>query len=130
MIEPKHIFAVRDRILGDRGWLMLLALSEKETSPGSWDLLIAGGGLGWGGLDDYKYIADVVKQELTQSEFFGLNAVVLIRDTNEWLQRLVERVHVDNGHPVEVRDEQFGDVDVRRALIFHAQPAEVGAARA
>jgi hypothetical protein len=130
MIDPKHLLALRDRIIADRGWLMLLALSEREGWKGRPELLIAGGGLGWGGLDDYKYVADVMKQELSRDEILTLTTFVLIRETNEWLQKLVERVRVENGEPVELRDVEFGDVEVRRAFIFHAQPAEVGAARA
>ena len=126
-IDPKHILAVRDRILADRGWLMLLALVEEEGQKGSPELLIAGGGLGWGGLDDYKYVSDVMKQELTDRERITLTRFLMIRETEEWLDKLVEGVLVENGQPVELRDVQFGNVEVYRALIFHAQPAEVAA---
>jgi hypothetical protein len=130
MIDPKHILALRDRIIADRGWLMLLALSEREGWTGRPELLIAGGGLGARGLDDYKYVAEVMKQELTTDEILTLTTYVLIREENEWLHKLVERVHVADGEPIELQNVELGEVQVRRALIFHAEPAPVGAARA
>jgi len=127
MIDPKHLLALRDRLITDRGSLMLLALAEREGWQGRPELLIAGGGLGSRLLDDSKYVADVMKQELTMDEILTLTTFVLVREENEWLHQLVERVRVENGDPVELRDVELGDVPVRRALIFHAQPAEVAA---
>lgn len=130
MIDPKHVFALRDRLIRDRGSLMFLALAEREGLTGTWDLLIAGGGFPEGGLDDWKYVGDVLDGVFTRSELLRLNQFTLIREGNDWLQKLVDEVHVEGDEPLEVRDVEWGTVPVRRALIFHAQPAEVGAARA
>jgi hypothetical protein len=130
MIDSKHVLALRDRLIQDRGSLMFLALAEREDLTGTWDLLIAGGGFPDGGLDDWKYVADVLDQVFTRSELLSLNYFTLIREENDWLQQLVDETRVDGDKPVEVQNVEWGTMPVRRALIFHAQPAEVGAARA
>lgn len=130
MIDPKHVLALRDRLIRERGWLSFLAVAEREDMPGWWDLLIAGGGLPQGGLDNWKYVSDLLDQEFTAEELRKLTHFALLREENDWLQKLVDEVRVEGDEPVEVRDVEWGTVPVRRALIFHAQPAEVGAARA
>lgn len=130
MIDPTHIFALRDRLIRERGWLTFLALAEREELAGRWDLLIAGGGLPAGGLDDWQYVADLLDQVFTRDELLSLNYFALIGEGNEWLERLLDKMHVEGDQPLEVQNVEWGTMPVRRALIFHAQPAEVGAARA
>ncbi len=130
MIDPKHLQNVRRRILTDRGRLEFLALFERDEEPGRWDLLIAGADLRSDTLADYKYVGRVLMEELTSDEMVQLVKFVLLPDDYEPIQKLLRRVQVDNGEPVELENFRFYEFLIRRALIFHAQPAEVGAARA
>ena len=130
MIDPKHIQNVRRRIIADRGYLLFLALFERDEDPGWWDLLIAGGGLRSDTLTDYEYVGRLLQEELTRDERIQLAKFVLLSDDYEPVQKLLRRVQVDNGEPVELENFRFYEFLIRRALIFHAQPAEVGAARA
>ncbi len=130
MIDPNHILNVRRRLIADRGRLSFLALFEREDDPGRWDLLIAGGGLRSDTLADYEYVGRVLREELTRDELLKLTKFVLLSEDYEPVQKLVERVQVDGDQPVELEDFRFYEFLIRRALIFHAQPAEVGAARA
>lgn len=130
MIDPKHIQNVRRRIIADRGYLTFLALLEREESRGLWDLLIAGGGLRSDTLDDYQYVFGVLKEELTHDELIQLSKFVLLPDDYEPAQKLARKVHVENGGPVELEDFRFYEFFIRRGLIFHAEPLEVGAERA
>lgn len=130
MIDPKHLQNVRRRILADRGRLEFLALFERDEEPGRWDLLIAGADLRSDTLADYKYVGQILMEELTGDEMIQLVKFVLLPDDYEPVQKLLRRVQVDNGEPVELENFRFYEFLIRRALIFHAQPAEVGAARA
>ena len=130
MIDPKHIQNVRRRLIADRGYLIFLALLEREENPGRWDLLIAGGGLRSDTLADYEYVARVLKAELTTEEMLQLSKFVLLRDDYEPAQKLARKVQVDDGNPVELEDFRFYEFFIRRGLIFQAVPLEVGAERA
>lgn len=130
MIDPKHIQNVRRRLVADRGYLTFLALFEREEDPGWWDLLIAGGGLRSDTLSDYEYVARVLRDELTREEMVQIAKAVLLPDDYEPIQKLLKRVGVVNGEPVELENFRFYEFLIRRALIFHAEPAEVGAERA
>jgi hypothetical protein len=130
MIDPKHLQNVRRRIIADRGGLAFLALFERDEDPGRWDLLIAGAGLRSDTLTDYEYVGRVLMDELTTDEMVQLVKFVLLPDDYEPVEKLLRRVQVDNGEPVELENFRFYEFLIRRALIFHAQPAEVGAARA
>jgi hypothetical protein len=130
MIDPNHILNVRRRLIADRGRLSFLALFEREDDPGRWDLLIAGGGLRADTLADYEYVGRVLRQELTRDELLKLTKFVLLSEDYEPVQKLVERIQVDGDRLVELENFRFYEFLIRRALIFHAQPAEVGAARA
>lgn len=127
MIDPKHLQNVRRRILADRGRLEFLALFERDEEPGRWDLLIAGADLRSDTLADYKYVGQVLMEELTGDEMIQLVKFVLLPDDYEPVQKLLRRVQVDNGEPVELENFRFYEFLIRRALIFHAQPAEVAA---
>jgi len=130
MIDPKHIQNVRRRLIADRGYLIFLALFEREENPGRWDLLISGGGLRADTLADYEYVARVLKAELTTEEMLQLSKFVLLREDYEPAQKLARKVQVDDGEPVELEDFRFYEFFIRRALIFQLVPAEVGAERA
>jgi hypothetical protein len=131
MIDPKHILSIRDRIIRERGGLTLLALFEPDEYHGTWDLLIAGGGLTSESLQNYEYVTRVLHEELTRGELLTLTKFVLVREETEPVQDLVGRVQVMNGDaPVELQYVQFGRILIRRALIFHAERSVVGAARA
>jgi hypothetical protein len=130
MIKPKHIQNVRARLVADRGYLIFLALFERDEAPGRWDLLISGGGLRSDTLADYEYVGRVLQNELTLDEMLELTKFVLLREDYEPIQKLLRRVHVDGGEPVELENFRFYEFLIRRALIFHAEPAEVGAERA
>jgi hypothetical protein len=130
MIDPKHIQNVRRRLIADRGYLIFLALVEREDNPGWWDLLISGGGLRSDTLEDYRYVGRVLQEELTQDEMLKLTHFVLLREDYEPAQKLARKLHVDGGEPVELEDFRFYEFFIRRALIFQAVPLEVGAERA
>ena len=130
MIDPKHLQNVRRRIIADRGRLNFLALLERDEDPGRWDLLIAGAGLRSDTLADYEYVGRVLMDELTTSEMLELVKFVLLPEDYEPVQKILQRVHVEGDEVVELENVRFYEFLIRRALIFHAQPAEVGAARA
>ena len=129
MIDPKHMQNVRRRLIADRGYLIFLALLERDDNPGRGDLLIAGGGLRSDTLADYEYVARVLREELTTDEMLKLSKFVLLRDDYEPAQKLAQKLHVDDGEPVELEDFRFYEFFIRRALIFQAVPLEVGAER-
>ena len=130
MIEPRHIQNVRRRLIADRGQLTFLALFERDEEPGWWDLLIAGSDLRSDTLAHYSYVADVLRGELTRDEMVRLAKVVLLPEDYEPIQKLLRRVHVEDGEPVELEYFRFHEFLIRRALIFQAVPAEVGAEKA
>lgn len=130
MIDPKHIQNLRRRIIADRGYLVFLALFERDTDPGWWDLLIAGGGLRSDTLDDYRYVGRLLREELAREEMLRLTKFVLLPDDYEPAQKLAQKVQVDDGEPVELEDFRFYKFFIRRALIFQLVPAAVGAEKA
>jgi hypothetical protein len=130
MIEPEHIQNVRRRLIADRGPLTFLALLERDEEPGWWDLLIAGGDLRSDTLADYEYVADVLRAELTREEMVRLAKVVLLPEDYEPIQKLLKRVRVEDGEPVELEYFRFHEFLIRHALIFQAAPAAVGAEKA
>jgi hypothetical protein len=130
MIDPKHLQNVRRRLIEDRGCLEFLALFERDEDPGRWDLLIAGGGLRSDTLADYEYVGRVLMDELTTNEMLELVKFVLLPEDYEPVHKILRRVRVEDDDVVELENFRFYEFLIRRALIFHAQPAEVGAARA
>jgi hypothetical protein len=130
MIDPKHIQNVRRRIIAERGYLIFIALFEREDNPGWWDLLIAGGGLRSDTLADYEYVGRLLREELPREELLRLSKFVLLPDDYEPAQKLARKVQVDDGEPVELEDFRFYQFFVRRALIFQLVPAAVGAEKA
>jgi hypothetical protein len=129
MIDPKHIQNVRRRIIADRGYLIFLALFEREDNPGWWDLLIAGGGLRSDTLADYEYVGRILRDELPRNELIRLSKFVLLPDDYEPAQKLARKVQIDDGEPIELEDFRFYQFFIRRALIFQLVPAAVGAER-
>jgi hypothetical protein len=130
MIDPKHIQNLRRRIIADRGYLIFLALFEREDFQGMWDLLIAGGGLRSDTLAEYEYVARIMREELTRDEMVQIIKFVLLPDDYEPAQKLARKVQVDDGEPVELEDFRFHQFLIRRALIFQLVPAAVGAEKA
>jgi hypothetical protein len=131
MIDHQHMQQVRDRILRDRGSLALLALFERDDWRGTWDLIVAGGGLQDVGFDDLRYIDGVLKEFLTREERVQIERIVILPDDYEPVVKLVRRVQSVNGAgPVELENINFYQFLIRTALIFHAAPAEVGAVHA
>ncbi|HYC88831.1 MAG TPA: hypothetical protein VEO54_06440 [Thermoanaerobaculia bacterium] len=130
MIEPKHIQNLRRRLIADRGYLLFLALFERDEAPGTWDLLISGGGLRSNTLADYEYVGRLLNETLTLDEMLELTKFVVLREDYEPIQKLLKRVHVEDDEPVELENFRFYEFLIRRALIFHAAPAEVGAEKA
>jgi len=127
MIEPKHIQNVRRRLIADRGYLIFLGLFERDDEPGWWDLLISGGGLRPNTLADYEYVGRLLNEELPLDEMLQLTKFVVLREDYEPIQKLLKRVQVEDGEPVELENFRFYEFLIRRALIFHAAPAAVAA---
>lgn len=127
MIEPRHIQNLRRRLIADRGYLLFLALFERDEAPGRWDLLISGGGLRPNTLADYEYVGRLLNNELTLEEMLELTKFVVLREDYEPIQKLLKRVQVENDEPVELENFRFYEFLIRRALIFHAAPAAVAA---
>jgi hypothetical protein len=124
MIEPKHMECMRDRLIADRGDLTLFALFQPEEANRAWDLVIAGGGLRPGDLDDYRYIAEVMEQCLTLSERLQLRMFTVISEDYDQVDRLLRKVNVNRGEPVELENFNFYQFLIRNAVIFHAHRSE------
>jgi hypothetical protein len=131
MIDDQKMKQVRDRIVRDRGSLALLALFEREDWRGYWDLIVAGGGLQDVGLDDLRYLDGLLKEYLPLEERVEIERIVILPPDYEPVAKLVRRVeHVNGSAPVELQNINFYQFTIRTALIFHADPAEVGAVHA
>jgi hypothetical protein len=130
MIDDRHMQQVRDRILRDRGSLALLALFERDNWRGYWDLIVAGGGLQDVGFDDLRYLDGLLKEFLSREEKVLIEKIVILPPDYEPVAKLVRRVQHVNGAPVELQNINFYQFTIRTALIFHADPAEVGAVHA
>ncbi|HYI10113.1 MAG TPA: hypothetical protein VEK57_13720 [Thermoanaerobaculia bacterium] len=129
MIDFGHVKQMRDRLIRERGGLTLLALFEREDRRRIWDLIVAGGGLRDDSYDDYHVVGRAMQETFDPDEMMEVAKIVLLPADYDPVVELVNRVQV-NGEPVEVRNFEFFQFDIRRALIFHAEPVEVGAARA
>lgn len=128
MIDPEHLFAARDRLIAERGSLTLLALFDREDSLGKWDLLVAGGGLRADSLDDYHQIGRILLESLTTEEMVSTEKMVILPADYPPVVEVVERAHeAGNGTKViELQDFDFYQFHIRRALVFHAEPVQVG----
>jgi hypothetical protein len=131
MIDYQHMQAVRDRIIRERGDLALFAMFERDEWRGVWDLIVAGGGLRDDRLEDFVYVDSVLKEFLTREEKLQLEKIVILPPDYEPVVKLIRRVqHVNGTGPVELENINFYQFLIRTALIFHAEPAEVGAVHA
>jgi hypothetical protein len=132
MIDPEHLFKVRDRLIAERGSLTLLALFDREDSLGKWDLLVAGGGLREDMLEGYQHVGKILLDCLTTEEMVSMEKMVILPADYPPVLEVVERAHeVGVGTKViELYNFDFYQFRIRRALVFHAAPVEVAAARA
>jgi hypothetical protein len=131
MIDFQHIQQLRDRIIRERGELAFLALFERDDNRGRWDLIIASGDLRDDRLADFTYVADVMKEIMPVEERLEVPRIVLLPPDYEPVVKLIRRVqHVNGTGPVELENINFYQFLIRTALIFHAEPAEVGAVHA
>jgi hypothetical protein len=131
MIDYEHMRKVRERIVDERPGLTLLALFERDDWRGVWDLIVAGGDLSASRIDDYHYVDNVLKEFLTLEERLELEKIVILPPDYEPVVKLIRRVQPLNGNaPVELENINFYQFLIRTALIFHAEPAEVGAVHA
>ena len=131
MIDYKHMQQVRERLIRERPGLTLLALFERDDWRGVWDLIVAGGGLRDDRREDFHYVDSVLKEFLTREEKQQLEKIVILPADYEPVVKLVNRVQPLNGNaPVELENINFYQFLIRTALIFHADPAEVGAVHA
>jgi hypothetical protein len=131
MIDSKldfaHLQQLRERLIRDRGDMALLALFERDDQKGVWDFIVAGGGLRDDRLDDFRYVADAMKDTLTTEERREMPRIVILPDDYEPVVKLIRRVQPVNGPaPVELENINFYQFFIRNALIFHADPAAVG----
>ena len=90
---------------------------------------------GRGGLQDVgsrsSLIDGVLKEFLTREERVQIERIVILSDDYEPVVKLIHRVQSVNGSgPVELENINFYQFLIRTALIFHAEPAEVGAVHA
>jgi hypothetical protein len=130
-IDFSHVHQLRERLLRDRGELALLALFERDDNRGRWDLIIAGGGLRDDRLADFQYVASVMNETLSSEERLEVPRIVILPPDYEPVVKLIRRVQPLNGNaPVELENINFYQFLIRTALIFHAEPAEVGAVHA
>lgn len=130
-IDVSHVLQLRERLLRERGELALLALFERDDNRGRWDLIIAGGGLRDDRLEDFRYVANVMNETLSSSERLEVPRIVILPADYEPVVKLVRRVQPLNGNaPVELENINFYQFLIRTALIFHAEPVEVGALHA
>jgi hypothetical protein len=126
-IDSAHLQQLRDRLIRDRGEMALLALFERDDQKGVWDFIVAGGGLRDSRLEDFRVVADAMKDTLTTEERRDVNRVVILPDDYEPVVKLIRRVQPVNGSdPVELENINFYQFFIRTALIFHADPAAVG----
>ena len=131
MIDNRHMEQVRERMVRERPGLTLVALFERDDWRGVWDFMVAGGDLSASRIEDYRYVNDVLKEYLTLEERLELEKIVILPADYEPVVKLVRRVQSVNGSgPVELENINFYQFLIRTALIFHAEPAEVGAVHA
>lgn len=131
MIDFGRMQQLRERLIHDlHGDLTLLALFERDDKRHEWDLIVSGGGL-QPLLDDYEVIAKAMKETLTHDERMEISRMVILPPDYEPVVKLVRRVqHINGTGPVELENINFYQFLIRTALIFHAEPAEVGAVHA
>lgn len=130
-IDLAHLQQLRDRLIRDRGEMALLALFERDDNQGRWDLIVSGGGLRDTRLEDFRVVADAMKDTLTVEERREIPRIVILPDDYEPVVKLIRRVHPVNGAgPVELENINFYQFLIRTALIFHADPAAVGTVHA
>jgi hypothetical protein len=130
-IDVAHLQQLRERLIRDCGEMALLALFERDDNQGRWDLIVAGGGLSDARLDDFRVVADAMKDTLTLEERREIPRIVILPDDYEPVVKLVRRVQPVNGAgPVELENINFYQFLIRTALIFHADPTAVGTVHA
>lgn len=130
-IDVAHLQQLRERLIRDRGEMALLALFERDDNQGRWDLIVAGGGLRDARLEDFRIVADAMKDTLTPEERREIPRIVILPDDYEPVVKLIRRVEAKNcAGVVEFENINFYQFLIRTARIFHADSSAVGTVHA
>ena len=112
---------IAKEISEERGELSLLALFLREDAE-KWDLLVAAPWLNTNDMEDYKYIADKLKQYLEVSELLSISRIVLLNIYDSIVQTINNYYGVKPGGSMELYDLfSIGLPSFKHAYIFVSQ---------
>ena len=129
MINRKKFEQIRKDIIADRGQLSLFALFLLEGAEDQWDLVVAAPWLDADQTAALRYLSKKLTTRLSKRELLEIARIVLIKQNDPSLKKLLRDTIVEGGEVREIENSQFAGLALRRALILEAKPARATATR-
>ena len=108
------------KVRAEKGPLGLLGLFLREDSPDLWDLVISAPWLGADERSAFGYVANELRQVLSDEELIGLSRIVILEYGGAVLGSFLTQ-YANRTGPVDMHFETGGGVIIRRAYIIVAQ---------
>ncbi len=122
----KKLIAAEQEMAQENGPFVLFALFLPEESPHYWDLVVSAPWQFEDKLSFLRYVVDKLKKHLSREERLKLSRIVPIPVNEPGLEAVYELAQVEHG-TVEIRDEMFFGVDIKRAYIITSRRADIAA---
>lgn len=111
---------IEKQLSEEQGSFYLFGLFQREEAADKWDLLVSAA---WIQKDKYaglQLIAKRIQDKLSKDEVIQLSRIVLIDDDNPALESLNRSIQIEHGI-TEIRNSNFFDLDIKRAIIITSQ---------
>jgi hypothetical protein len=124
-VVAKKLSALAKKMKADIGPLELLGLFLRDDALDSWDLVIAAPPLQANNRDSFKYVADRLREALTEEELAGLSRIVIMDHGGAVLNGFLDQFKGRTGL-CDIHFVADGGAIVRKAYIIIARALPVG----
>jgi len=101
----------------EKGPFDLFALFLREDASGKWDLVVAAEWIEKNKQEALKYISDILKKTLSQTELVKLSRISIIDESNPALGALQSAMSVEHGM-ADIKDSNFFGLQIKHAYLI------------
>jgi hypothetical protein len=112
---------IQNEIFKQNPNISLLALLKIETIN-SWDFVLAGKELD-ATADNLKWVADILRKELSPNEIISLSRLVLLRAENSFVQSINSTIEVSkDSNYMRIENYQIGKLLINEGYVMYSMP--------